>query len=139
GTVSKNPLWEIGWGEVSVLDNPAARAWFDNVHGFDAFHWHGETFEIPAGATRVLESTHCKNQAFVLGKHLGMQTHVEMTVELVERWCADGEHEIALRRGPAVSSSAEIKRDLYTRVAALNAVARRLYENWIRGLAHGTG
>ena len=64
GKVTKNPLKEIGWGEVSVVDQPTARAWFgDAPTQFLSFHWHGETFSVPPGATRILESTYCANQA----------------------------------------------------------------------------
>ena len=50
--------------------------WFGERAGFTAFHWHGETFSLPPGATRILENAHCENQAYVLGKHLGLQCHV---------------------------------------------------------------
>ncbi|MBT9613816.1 MAG: type 1 glutamine amidotransferase, partial [Burkholderiales bacterium] len=64
GAVTKNPAKEIGWGEVSIVDQAAARAWFgDAPDKFLSFHWHGETFSLPPGATRILESPHCANQA----------------------------------------------------------------------------
>lgn len=136
GTVGRNPVKEIGWGEVQVLDNPEARLWFgDAPPRFLSFHWHGETFTIPAGATRILESPHCANQAFALGPHLAMQCHVEMTREMVETWCAVGAEEIAASGGPAVQTPAEILADLDTRLTRLNAVAKRLYSRWITGLA----
>ncbi|MEO1767997.1 type 1 glutamine amidotransferase [Thiobacter aerophilum] len=136
GSVGRNPVKEIGWGEVEVLDNPEARLWFgDAPRRFESFHWHGETFTIPEGATRILESPHCANQAYVLGPHLGMQCHVEMSREMVETWCAVGAEEIATAGGPAVQSPEEILADLDGRVARLNAVAERLYSRWIAGLA----
>ena len=49
GTVSANPVKEIGWGEVRVSDNSIAREWLGDLQAFDAFHWHGETFTIPRG------------------------------------------------------------------------------------------
>jgi GMP synthase-like glutamine amidotransferase len=54
GSVGRNPIKEIGWGEVAVLDSPAARQWFGHASkSFTSFHWHGETFTIPPGAERV--------------------------------------------------------------------------------------
>src|SRR5258706_9235273 len=94
GTVGRNPVKEIGWGEVRVADNAVARAWLGELQGFLSFHWHGETFSIPPGATRILESAHCANQAFALGVHLGLQCHVEMTEELIKAWVLGGEEEI---------------------------------------------
>jgi GMP synthase-like glutamine amidotransferase len=135
GTVGRNPVKEIGWGEVSVADNPVATGWFGDIRRFTAFHWHGETFSLPAGATLILSSIDCANQAFALGKHLAMQCHVEMTEEMVRAWCATGADEIAAAAAsPAVQTPGAIMEDLPARVAALNAVAERLYSRWISGL-----
>jgi GMP synthase-like glutamine amidotransferase len=133
--VTKIPIKEIGWGEVSVVDQPVARAWFGDAPAkFLSFHWHGETFSLPPGATRILESPYCANQVYVLGKHLGMQCHVEMTREMIETWCAVGQKEIAEAQSPAVQTSAQMAIDIDARVAALNAVAAQLYSYWLQGL-----
>nr|WP_242467385.1 gamma-glutamyl-gamma-aminobutyrate hydrolase family protein [Thiocapsa imhoffii] len=73
---------EIGWFPVSAVRENAvqpAPAW-----GFPpaipVFHWHGETFDLPPGATRLAFSTACANQAFHLGEQvLGLQFHLETT------------------------------------------------------------
>ena len=133
--ITRNPIKEIGWGAVRVLDNPEARSWFGEAREFDAFHWHGETFSIPSGAVRILESAHCANQAFALGKHLGMQCHVEMTPEMIRSWCKVGADEIAGAESPAVQTPSEIGRDTPQRLAPMQAVADRLYGKWVAGLA----
>ena len=141
GRVGPNPVKEIGWGEVRVSDNAVAREWLDGTRAFESFHWHGETFTIPPGATRIMENDACANQAFALGKHLGMQCHVEMTPEMVRSWVqgSGGGAEIAAARSsPAVQSPAEIERDLERRVEALNEVANRLYDRWTEGLSRGS-
>ena len=139
GVVKANPVKEIGWGEVSVTDNEVARAWAGEVPRFESFHWHGETFSIPPGGTRVMESAHCANQAFALGKHFAMQCHVEMTRELIESWLESGAREIAASRtSPGVQEPAEIRRDLEGRVARLHEVANRIYDRWIEGLSRGS-
>lgn len=136
GVVRANPVKEIGWGEVRVCDNEVAREWIGDLPGFESFHWHGETFSIPPGGTRVLESTHCANQAFALGKHLAMQCHVEMMRDLIESWLASGAQEIAeSAASPAVQPPAEIRRNLDERVARLNDIATRIYDRWIEGLS----
>lgn len=138
GSVRASPVKEIGWGEVRVEENSVARGWLGDLEGFEAFHWHGETFSLPPGATRVLSGVHCANQAFAIGKHFGMQCHVEMTPELVRAWCALGREEIeAAAAGPAVQPVAEIERDLARRTGALNKIALRLYEHWLARLAKG--
>ena len=135
GAVTMNPVKEIGWGEVDLVDSESTRRWFgDDLTRFTAFHWHGETFTNPQGAEAVLSNSYCANQGFVLGKHIGMQCHVEMTVELIESWCRSGAREIAESASPAVQAASEIERDLDRRLANLHAVADRIYARWMEGL-----
>jgi len=135
GTVSANPVREIGWGEVQVAENALARAWLGELRAFVGFHWHGETFSIPPGATRVLEGAHCANQAFALGIHFGLQTHVEMTEELVRSWLGSGAKEIeAHRKSPAVQTPSEIGKDLARRLDTLHETADRIYDRWSAAL-----
>ncbi|MGQ0547583.1 MAG: type 1 glutamine amidotransferase [Betaproteobacteria bacterium] len=138
GAVRANPVKEIGWGEVRVAQNQLAREWLGELPAFESFHWHGETFSIPPGATRVLESAHCPNQAFALGKHFGMQCHVEMTEELVKAWLSGGAGEVReAAASPAVQSPEDIRRNLAPRLDALHAVADRIYDRWTEGLSKG--
>ncbi len=138
GKVGANLRKEIGWGEVRVEDNEVARAWVGELPAFESFHWHGETFSIPPGATRVLSNQHCANQGFAIGKHLGLQCHVEMTEDMVRLWCENGREEIeASSASPAVQKPAEILRELESRLAALHNVADRIYDRWREGLARG--
>lgn len=134
GEVSRNPVKEIGWGRVAVADNPEARHWFGDLTAFEAFHWHGETFSIPPGATRILESPYCANQAYVLGKHLGMQCHVEMTEAMIREWCEVGAEEIATARSPAVQTPEAMIALNGANLPLLNRAAERLYSRWIEGL-----
>src|SRR5258706_11351456 len=136
GAVTRNRIPEIGWGEVQVEDNGVARQWFGDAGGFESFHWHGETFTIPPGATRVLSNAHCANQGFAIGKHLGLQCHVEMTEEMVRVWCRDGRKEIEDgAASAAVQPAEEIGRDLDARIERLHHVAARVYDRWVEGLS----
>jgi len=135
GEVQPAAVKEIGWGEVTVSDNALAREWFGARAGFTAFHWHGETFSLPPGATRVLGNAHCANQAFVLGKHFGLQCHVEMTAALVRSWCRGGAAEIeAAAASPGVQTAAQMQEALDERVTLLHVVAERVYARWLEGL-----
>jgi GMP synthase-like glutamine amidotransferase len=134
GTVGANPVKEIGWHDVVATD-PLAREWFGDRPGFTSFHWHGETFTLPAGATRVLSSGACINQAWVQGKHLAMQCHVEMTDAMVKKWCVDGLAEIREAASEAsVQSPEAMQQDLEQRITALHAVAETAYARWSKGL-----
>jgi GMP synthase-like glutamine amidotransferase len=134
GKVTRNGVKEIGWGTVTVEDNAQAREWFGATREFSGFHWHGETFTTPPGATRVAGSPHCENQAFVMGKHLGMQCHVEMTPKLIRDWCEDWGKERVGKLGPSVQTPEQMLDRLDERVRSLNAIAARLYQRWIEGL-----
>ena len=64
GSVGRNPIKEIGWGEIEVADNQQARAWFGlNLTRFESFHWHGETFTIPHGGVRIMGNQNCEKVA----------------------------------------------------------------------------
>lgn len=134
-TVGPNPIKEIGWGEVYASDNDSARAWLDGLTQFNSFHWHGETFSLPQGATHILKSDYCANQAYVIGKNLALQCHIEMTADMVSSWCEHGMDEInAASASPAVQTPAEMQTDLHNRLNDLNRVADRMYSRWIKGL-----
>ncbi len=135
GTVSRNPVKEIGWGDVTTADNDAARSWFGELRHFNAFHWHGETFTLPQGATLLLSSAHCANQAWAIGRHLALQCHVEMTAEMIVDWCEVGAEEIlASRSSPAVQSAGAMQQRMTDELPRLREVAARLYTRWIGGL-----
>ena len=134
GQVTRNPVKEIGWGAVAVEDNAPAREWFGAIREFSGFHWHGETFSLPPKATRIAASPYCANQAFALGKHLGMQCHVEMTPELVRSWCEDWEKELVAKASPSVQTPEQMLERLEERVRPLNRIATTLYTRWIEGL-----
>lgn len=135
GVVTKNAVKEIGWGEVSVDNNAEARAWFGEVTSATAFHWHGETFSLPAGATHLLSSKYCANQAYALDKHLALQCHVEMNEAMITEWCEIGADEISANaESGGVQSAATIQRLLTQNLPPLHKLAEQLYTKWIAGL-----
>ncbi len=134
GKVTRNGVKEIGWGAVTVEDNALARDWFGATREFSGFHWHGETFTVPPEATKIAASPYCANQAFALGRHLGMQCHVEMSAGLIRAWCKDWEKELVAKAGPSVQTPEQMFERLDERVRSLNGIAVRLYERWIEGL-----
>jgi GMP synthase-like glutamine amidotransferase len=135
GTVRRNPVKEIGWGEIQIADHPVAREWFGpDIEAFESFHWHGETFSIPPGAVRIMGNRHCENQGFVIGNNLGMQCHVEMTEDLIQTWCENDGGEIAASPGPTVQLPQQMRAGMREKLVALRAVATRLYDRWIEGV-----
>lgn len=133
GVVSRNPVKEIGWGTVRVLDDE----WLPGTQDFLSYHWHGETFTIPDGAKRVLESEYCGNQAFALGPHLGLQCHVEMTEDMIRNWSTGGAREIE-RAGdiPSVQKQPQQLEQVEQKLDELHGIADKLYTKWITNLKH---
>ncbi len=78
--VYKNSNKEIGWFPVrknTKSDSKGASLFPDE---FFAFHWHGDTFDIPEGAIRLGESGACKNQGFIYKERvMALQFHLEST------------------------------------------------------------
>jgi GMP synthase-like glutamine amidotransferase len=132
GEVIGNPVKEIGWGEVNV-ESSIASEWFGDTVRFEAFHWHGETFSIPAGATRILKSAHCANQAFVKGSNLGMQCHIEMTDSMIRSWCRQWAME-NVHPSASVQTPDQMQLEMDARIVAMREVADRLYSRWIADL-----
>ena len=84
--VTKNRHREIGWFPVRRAESATGLDGAGKVlpGSFYAFHWHGDTFAIPAGASRLAESDACANQAFLYGESvLALQFHLESTPESV--------------------------------------------------------
>jgi GMP synthase-like glutamine amidotransferase len=78
--VFANPVREIGWLPVHAVPSSGGAATFAFPPSQMAFHWHGETFELPRGAVRLARSEGCENQAFQLGaRAIGLQYHLETT------------------------------------------------------------
>ena len=135
GRVTRNAVKEIGWNALQVENSLLSDAWLGAEKSpLTTFQWHGETFSIPAGAERILTSAACANQAFVIGKSLAMQCHIEMTPAMIEDWCADWASENADSALPSVQTPDEIRAALASNIPALNKLADRLYAKWLSGV-----
>lgn len=136
GSVTRNPVKELGWGQAAAEGGELGAGWTGTPDGsaHTVFQWHGETFTLPDGATRILGNGYCANQAFVLGPHLGMQCHVEMTPEMIRLWCESGAAEVAAATGPAVQDAATMQADTARHLPAMRRLADCLYGRWIQGL-----
>ena len=77
---------EIGWIPVRTHDP-------ELVSEGPWFQWHFDTFSTPPGATLIAE-TDAGPQAFVSGRHLGVQFHPEVTPEIMETWVRTYRHEL---------------------------------------------
>ena len=87
GPVSSNQFKEIGWLPVSLTAAAASSPLFSNLPPeFIAFHWHGDTFQIPPGAVHAASSSGCAHQAFAYtNKVVGLQFHLESTTSSIQK------------------------------------------------------
>jgi GMP synthase (glutamine-hydrolysing) len=79
--VYANTEKEIGWFAIEPTEAAAASGLFSRFpQRLEVFHWHGDTFDIPAGALHVARSKSCAHQAFVYAERVvGLQFHLETT------------------------------------------------------------
>ncbi|MBI4005508.1 MAG: type 1 glutamine amidotransferase [Gammaproteobacteria bacterium] len=134
GKVTRNYVPEIGWHPVSRIMNDESQSWLGELPGqCEVFHWHGETFTIPDGATPLLQSRFCANQAFAKGNTLALQCHVEMTANMVKEWISVYENDMP-EPSTSVQSGKEMIADLDKRITSLQAIAYQLYSQWLKGL-----
>ena len=95
---------EIGWIPLTLTAegraSPLAHLAPDKT---SMLHWHGDTFDLPAGATLLASTPDCDNQALSLGRNvLAFQCHPEATVRGLERWFIGHACEIANTPGVEV-------------------------------------
>jgi GMP synthase-like glutamine amidotransferase len=82
GSVSRAPAPELGW---SMVDSAAPGL----IDGGPWFQWHFDRFTVPAGVP-VLARSALADQAFRVGRTLGLQFHPELTSSVLECWLDNG-------------------------------------------------
>ncbi len=92
--VYPNDQKEIGWFPIQGVQAPGKIGSLLARAG-KVFHWHGDTFDLPAGATHLAKSRACKNQAFSVGDQiLALQFHLETTRNAARALIDNCGHEI---------------------------------------------
>jgi GMP synthase-like glutamine amidotransferase len=83
---------ETGWYEVALTDEgmrgPCMSALaVPGRRSAQVFQWHGDTFDLPAGAVRLASSDLYPNQAFRWSDRVfALQFHIEVTPQIVAGW-----------------------------------------------------
>jgi GMP synthase-like glutamine amidotransferase len=119
--VYRNPVKEIGWMPVRLTAAARTDALTASLPPeLTVFHWHGDTFDLPSGATHLAESDACTHQAFVYdGRVLGLQFHLESTPESVDAICIHCADEI--EPGASVQDAERMRAAGPAVYAAINA------------------
>jgi GMP synthase-like glutamine amidotransferase len=87
--VTKNRVEEVGWGTVRLTGEGLADPLFRDLPAtIPVFHWHGDTFGIPAGGTLLATGEDCHHQALRFRRSYGLQFHLEADRALLGDWFA---------------------------------------------------
>ncbi len=108
--VYRNKEKEIGWFPVELTKEAKNSNIFkDFPNQFMAFHWHGDTFDIRAGAIHTVRSEACENQAFEYndGRVIALQFHLETTPESAKKLIENSQEELK-EKGKYIQSPDEM-------------------------------
>lgn len=121
---------EIGWAPVEPGPDAAAHPSLLDLlsPGLHLLHWHGDTFDLPAGAHHLASTAAYAHQAFAIGRHaLGLQFHPEVTVQGLERWYVGHACELA---GAGIDVP-RLRHDSQAFGPALQEAAGRFWQQWL--------
>lgn len=106
--VYPNKQKEIGWFEIHKTESAKSLPLLEQLkEQFIVFHWHGDTFDLPADSERLFSSAVCLNQAFLYKKTvLGLQFHFEVTSQTLKEMIENGKNELV--EDKTIQSAAKI-------------------------------
>jgi GMP synthase-like glutamine amidotransferase len=94
--------------------------------------WHGDTFDLPAGAVLLATSPLYPNQAFRWGdRAYAVQFHLEVSVEMAREWGEVPEYREALEMTLGPGALERMVAELEREESAMTGLARRLFERWL--------
>jgi GMP synthase (glutamine-hydrolysing) len=121
---------ELGWDEMALTEEGMASP-LAAIEGIRVLNWHGDTFDLPAGATRLASTAITPNQAFTYGpKVLALQFHVELTERDLEKWLIG--HTVELANSKVDLGGLRTETARYA--PAANAASQRLFNDWLDAL-----
>ena len=122
---------EIGWYPVEVV--APDDTWTRGLpRRFTALHWHGDTFDLPAGATRLFRSELYENQGFRWGANVcAIQFHFEITATMIDDWLADPGCCAEIAAVPGLDADT-IRRETAHHAAALEQLSSQVFSQFLR-------
>ncbi|HTZ79794.1 MAG TPA: glutamine amidotransferase [Stellaceae bacterium] len=126
--VYKGRRKELSWGALSLSKEGRASP-LAALARTEVLHWHGDTFDLPDGATLLASNENYANQAFAFGDTaLALQFHVEVTAGGFEHWLIGHAVEIADARGVDV---AMLRRQARRKAPRLEQRGPRVLSDWL--------
>jgi GMP synthase (glutamine-hydrolysing) len=122
---------ELGWDEMTLTKEGKASP-LGAIDGIRVLNWHGDTFDLPQGATRLASTEITPNQAFIYGpKVLALQFHVELPERDLERWLIGHTLELATSK----VDLGKMRADTTRFAPAANVAGKRLFSDWLDALS----
>lgn len=128
--VYRGPTREVGFAPVTLTDAGRASP-LRHIDGIPILHWHGDSFDLPEGATLLASTPAYAQQAFVHGNTLALQCHAEMGLDpSFEQWLDGSDNYLA----KACTDAATLRRDYAALGPACVAAGQALIAEWLTGL-----
>jgi GMP synthase (glutamine-hydrolysing) len=142
--VYKGPEAEVGLLPVELTEAAADDPVFTGMPpSFPTLQWHGDTFDLPEGATLLAHSPAYRNQAFRVGRSYGLQFHVEVTPELAAEWGEVPAYAESLEAILGPGALDRLVADVAANAGSTLPLARGLFGRWlehvVRVPAHSIG
>lgn len=127
---------EIGWHRVSLTAAAATDPlWAGVESSFMGYHWHGDVFELPRGATALAASELTPCQAFRYDRSAyGLLFHMEVTAPIVTAMVAAFADELA---DCGLDGNAILQR-MPDHLPPLQAIGRAVFARWVRLVTEGS-
>jgi len=123
---------ELGWAPLELTEAGRRSPLRFIAPAMKVLHWHGDTFDLPAGAAHLAATERTPHQAFALGRHaLGLQFHIEASAPGLERWYVG--HALEIATTPGVSL-ANLRADAALCAPRLAASAQAALNSWLDGI-----
>lgn len=124
---------EIGWYDVQFTPDGLSDPLFAGLDPTSrTFQWHGDTFDLPAGAALLATAPTCRHQAFRYGPSAyGLQFHWEATRELLAIWLKQPDMNPDLCGIPELDPQ-EIARRIPDELPKTQAAARQVFGRWAK-------
>jgi GMP synthase-like glutamine amidotransferase len=93
--------------------------------------WHGDTFDLPEGATLLASSPAYPNQAFRYANAYGVQFHLEISDAMAREWATVPAYAASLERTLGPDATLPFVRAIEERSAEMRSHGRRLFERFL--------
>ena len=130
--VHPGPDPEVGLLEVELAPGAAADPVFGGLpERFITLQWHGDTFDLPPGATLLAGSAAYPHQAFVSDRAYGLQFHLEVPPGLAAEWAEVPAYADSLERIMGRGAMPRLIERLEQHAPGMLPLARRLFGRWL--------